>query len=614
MKLLFKILFTLSVAFSYGQSVNNLNKIDSIKKSVSNFKINDSTLLANAHFNIGELYRYSFIGDSAYYHYHQAQKIFTIQNEDYKLAKTLYGLAVVLKNEKDLTASELVSIQAITILESLKQTNDVKETKAFLLNNLGLVFGELEQYEESIYYYSQAISLKEELKGDYRSSIYFSKNNLALSYKKSGKYKMALQLYDEILSNEDFIKELISTQPDRYALILDNYAHSLYLSKEYSELPDLYFKALHITDSVNLKGYNSISINQHLAEFYKNKNSMNLARYYANQAKDIAEQYHNDELLSSLLLLSQIETGEKAANYLKSYIKLSDSLQKNERGLRNKFARIQFETEQIERENVQIAKERMWLFVISITLIITSFLLYLVIAQRNKNRRLQLVQKQQEANEEIYNLMLSQNEKIEEARALEKKRISQELHDGVLGRLFGTRLSLDSLNFNNTPEAVMTRGQYIDELKNIEQDIRKVSHELNTDFVSGSGFIDIIKTLVETQTLLYKLDYKLDHDSVIDWDELSNKTKIHIYRIVQESLHNIYKHANATCVDISFTLKNNVICLEIKDDGSGFDVNKLKSGIGLKNMRSRINDINGTIDISSEKNKGTQVIIEVPIA
>ncbi|MCR8666873.1 sensor histidine kinase [Aestuariibaculum sp. M13] len=610
MKYIFKILLVFIFFTSYAQNRNNIFLIDSIRASVSNFKLQDSSLVANAHFNIGELYRYSFIPDSAYYHYHQAQKIFKLKKEDYKLAKTLYGLAVILKNEKDLTASELVSIQAITILESLKQTNDVKETQSFLYNNLGLLFGELEQYEESISYYKKAILLKEELKGDYRLSIYYSKNNLALSYKKSGHYDLALKLYREILSNNN----LFEIKPDFYALVTDNYAHTLYLSKEYNELPDLYFRALQITDSVNPKGYNSISINQHLAEFYKNKNSMNLARYYANQAKDIAEQYHNDELLSSLLLLSQIETGEKAANYLKSYIKLSDSLQKNERGLRNKFARIQFETEQIERENVQIAKERMWLFVISITLIITSFLLYLVIAQRNKNRRLQLVQKQQEANEEIYNLMLSQNEKIEEARALEKKRISQELHDGVLGRLFGTRLSLDSLNFNNTPEAVTTRGQYIDELKNIEQDIRKVSHELNTDFVSGSGFIDIIKTLVETQTLLYKLDYKLDHDSVIDWDELSNKTKIHIYRIVQESLHNIYKHANATCVDISFTLKNNVICLEIKDDGSGFDVNKLKSGIGLKNMKSRINDINGTIDISSEKNKGTQVIIEVPIA
>ena len=136
---------------------------------------------------------------------------------------------------------------------------------------------------------------------------------------------------------------------------------------------------------------------------------------------------------------------------------------------------------------------------------------------------------------------------------------------------------------------------------------------MNTDFVSGSGFIDIIKTLVQTQAWAYHLKYKLDHDDAIHWYEVSNKKKIHIYRIIQEALHNIYKHANASKVTISFKLKNNVICLIISDDGSGFDVNKAKSGIGLKNMNSRIKEINGTINITSEKDVGTKVTIEAPI-
>ena len=166
---------------------------------------------------------------------------------------------------------------------------------------------------------------------------------------------------------------------------------------------------------------------------------------------------------------------------------------------------------------------------------------------------------------------------------------------------------------NNSDEAIETRSQYIAELKTIEEDIRKVSHELNTDFVSGSGFLDIIKTLVETQTKVYGLDYKLDSQEIINWEGISNKTKIHIYRIIQESLHNIYKHANATLVNISFKLKSNKIYLTLSDNGSGFDVNKAKSGIGLKNMNSRINEINGTINITSKKDVGTTVTIEAPI-
>ena len=109
------------------------------------------------------------------------------------------------------------------------------------------------------------------------------------------------------------------------------------------------------------------------------------------------------------------------------------------------------------------------------------------------------------------------------------------------------------------------------------------------------------------------MDYTFNYDDSINWDDISNKNKIHIYRIIQETIHNIYKHANATLLKISFELKKNVICLTITDNGSGFDVNKTKSGIGLKNINARVNEINGEIFITSEKEIGTTVKINVPI-
>lgn len=609
----FKLFYILVIGFiscTFSQHKSDLKKIDSLKKYIYNSKRQDSTKLAEAHYYIAEYYRKTTpITDSAFFYYHKAEKLFKQLNTKYELALTLYGIAVIQKNEKDFIGSEVNSIEALTLLEYLNENENVINLKSFIYNNLGIVFRELDQYEESLNYFEKCIELKRKLKGDNRLNIDTSINNLANTLKKAKQFELAKEYYSQILANKNLIKE----RPDIYALVLDNYANTLYLLKQYDELPGLYFKALKISDSVEFRGYNSIIINQHLAEYYNDRGDKEKAKYYAYTAKDISEKYHNDDLLKSLLLLSEIEYGDSAANHLKDYIKLNDSLQKSERNIRNKFARIRFETSQIEQENIQFAKERMWLLIISVVLIIASFLLYLVINQRNKNKELQFIQAQQETNEEIYNLMLSQNESIEEARTLEKKRISQELHDGILGRLFGTRLSLDSLNFNNSEEAIKTRGQYINELQVIEQDIRKVSHELNTDFVSGSGFIDIIRTLVETQAIIYKLGYNLDHDDTINWDEITNKKKIHIYRIIQESLHNIYKHAKAHRVNISFQLENDVICLTIVDDGSGFDVNKAKSGIGLKNMNTRISEINGTIAITSEKDSGTTVTIKVPL-
>lgn len=607
---LFYIIAIIFSNYSFSQQSDNLKKIDSLKQYILNLKGQDSSSIAETSYIIGEYYRKSTPQtDSAFFYYHKAEKIFKRLNAKYELALTLYGIAVIQKNEKDFIGSEVSSIESLSLLESLEETDDIINGKSFVYNNLGIVFKELEQYDESVKYHKKALNLKEKLKGDNKETINISKNNIANTYKKARQFDLAMDYYNQILQDKDFIKK----HPSMYALVLDNYAHTLYLSKQDELLPELYFKALKISDSISFRGYNSIIINQHLAEYYNDHNKKDFAKYYAYIAKNISEEYHNDDLLKSLLLLSKIEEGSVAAKHLNDYIKLSDSLQKSERAIRNKFARIRFETKQIEQENRKITKERLWLLIISVVLIITSFFLYLLITQRNKNKELQFIQEQQETNEEIYNLMLSQNESIEEARALEKKRISQELHDGVLGRLFGTRLSLDSLNMSNSEDAIKTRGQYINELQTIEQDIRKVSHELNTDFVSGSGFIDIIKTLVETQTIAYKLAYKLEHDNAIIWDEVSNKKKIHIYRIIQESLHNIYKHANATKVNISFKLKNNVICLTMIDDGSGFDVNKTKSGIGLKNMNSRIKEINGIISITSKKDIGTTVTIEVPI-
>lgn len=595
--------------FSFAQENYNYKKIDSLKKSIANKSL-DSLSIAKTHYNIAELYRFSFSGDSAYYHYFIADKVFKKLSADLLSAKTLYGIAVVQKNEKDFTGSEVTSIESLTLLNELKQTDEVKRYRSYVYNNLGLLFGELDQFDESISYHKQAIELKEEYNLSDNYNINVSKNNLALSYKKSGNYELALNYYLEILSD----KNLRSKYPNFYALVLDSFAHTKYLSGDFDGLPGLYFKSLKVADSINSKGgYNSIIINQHLAQYYHNSNNRDSAKFYAYKAKSISEKYSNDELLTSMILLSKVENGDLAAEHLRDYVKLSDSLQKAERAIRNKFARIRFETKKIEEENVRIARERMWLIIISVILLIGGLLIYVIITQRAKNKELQLSKKQQEANEEIYNLMLNQHENIEEARTLEKKRISEELHDGVLGRLFGTRLSLDSLNMNTSVEAIKTRSQYIDELKTIEEDIRKVSHELNTDFVSGSGFIDIIKTLIETQTEIYGLEYGLQYNEAINWDVVSNKCKIHIYRIVQESLHNIYKHAEATKVEIQFLIKNDQIVLEIQDNGIGFDVNKAKSGIGLKNMNSRIEEINGNIYINSQINKGTKVNIEIPL-
>ena len=588
-------------------------KDDFLKLSHQNLKfsekVKDTAYTALISKNIGDYYDKS-LTDSAYYYYNKSLKLYKFLNDKFNSSVLLLDVASIQRDEKDYTGSEINSIEGISLLESLKATDIVIRKKAYHYNNLGMVLGLLDQYDTSIKYYKECIRLVKKLEGNNDYLLDVIKNNLALVYGHSKQYDLAINIYESILDHKDM---LIKEDITMYALALDNYAYTLFLLNKQQKLPKLYFEALKSIDTIKPVVYESIAIYQHLAEYYHDNKKGDSAKYYAYKAKEVSEKYYyNDDVLKSLLVLLKVEDNDSIAiKHYNAYIKLNDSLLKNERRIRNKFERIRFETNQIEQENAQIEREKLWLMLLSGILLITALLIYIVVNQRNKNKELKLIQQQQEANEEIYNLMLSQQDKVEEARSIEKKRVSQELHDGVLGRLFGTRLSLDSLNMNTSPEAIKTRGQYIDELKTIEQDIRKVSHELNTDFVSGSGFVDIIKTLVITQTEVYKIKYELKFDDSITWEDVSNKTKIHVYRIVQETLHNIHKHAQANLVTISFELKNSVIWLTINDDGVGFDVDKAKKGIGIKNIKSRVNEIEGILYIKSEKDQGTTIIITI---
>ncbi|OIQ30115.1 MAG: hypothetical protein BM564_04605 [Bacteroidetes bacterium MedPE-SWsnd-G2] len=567
----------------------------------------DTLSLAKIYFNLGDYYKKSGVSDSAYINYYESEKLYQSLKKKYELSIVLLNLAVIQKNEKDFLGSEITSVEGLKLLESLVENNNIRKYKSFFYNNLGLVFSHLEEFDEAIKYHNLALGVKRKMTGNTTRTINNSKNNLALSYKMAGKYEVAIDIYSEILED----KNLKLKRPDFYALVLDNYANALYLTNNYSQLPELYLEALHICEEKKYE-YNSIIINQHLAEFYHGKKEKDSALHYAYKAKNISEKYHNDDLLNSLFLLAKIDDEHKAVEHYNAYIKLSDSLQKNERLIRNKFTRIEYETTKIEAENERITKERLYLVLLLIVLGVISLFVYIIIMQRTKNRELQFVQTQQENNEEIYNLMLSQQDTIDEARANEKIRISEELHDGILGRLFGTRLSLDSLNFSEGKEAVKNRITYINELKNIEQDIRKISHDLNTDFVSGSGFMDIVSEMIDKQSQAYGYKVEFYHTDDIHWDEVPNKTKINMFRILQELMQNIYKHAEASLVKISIELKNNVICLCVIDDGVGFEISRSKKGIGIKNITSRVEQIDAQLQLHSQIGKGTEIKIMVP--
>jgi two-component system, NarL family, sensor kinase len=103
---------------------------------------------------------------------------------------------------------------------------------------------------------------------------------------------------------------------------------------------------------------------------------------------------------------------------------------------------------------------------------------------------------------------------------------------------------------------------------------------------------------------------QIDFQSFGSFDDLTEKLKLNVYRIVQELLKNITQHAQAQHAFVQLLKNENNLTISIEDDGIGFNTSELRSGIGLHNLQTRVNSLDGNVTIESSPGKGTSVIIE----
>lgn len=596
--------------FKLANRYFNMNAMDDYRKTteliISNSKkAKDSVSLAKAYSYLGDYYGSTFESEKAYLNYYNAEKIYLNLKDDSKVAKTLLNKSVIQFNEKDFVGSEKSAINALQILK--KSNNDDLTYEAN--NILGVIYHELKEFDKAIQYHNAALLIlkKKNIPSEYQSKA-TSLNNIGAVYQKEKDFKKALQYYNLSLTSKNILKN----KPILYSSIIGNIAYSKFRLNDYRDLPELFFESLKINDS--LKYYPGIiSVNLNLSEFYESQKNIPLSQKFAKEAYSLAKEkkLSNEELLS-LKQLSKVDP-KNSSFYSENYIHINDSLQLSERQIRNKLARIEFETDDLIEQKDKLVEQRQSLIYLGFALLVVGVFIYVIRAQSSKNRELLLIQEQQAANEEIYQLMLTQQEKVEEVRQLEKMKIGQELHDSILGKIFGTRMSLGGLNASQNAEDVAERVYYIEHLKDIEQEIREISHDLNSEKTSIlNNFVLMISNFVENQISIYKTSVNFKQDKNIDWNSVDNFVKINFYRILQESFQNINKYANASIIEVSFQLKEELITLTIQDNGDGFDVNKKKKGIGLQNMLSRVTKLNGTMQINSKIGKGTSILINMP--
>jgi signal transduction histidine kinase len=191
------------------------------------------------------------------------------------------------------------------------------------------------------------------------------------------------------------------------------------------------------------------------------------------------------------------------------------------------------------------------------------------------------------------------------AQERERKKIGEELHDNINQLLGVVKLYIEHAQVNPEAQAEMLKksSEY---LKQVINEIRSLSKSLVSPMLTDLGLIESINELIES--ILKISNLKIDvHEDGFKEDELTDIQKLMVYRITQEQLNNILKHSKAEHVDIAFARTGSEVHLTIADDGIGFDTKKIKSGLGLKNIRHRLELFNGKMKIISSPDRGCKL-------
>lgn len=200
---------------------------------------------------------------------------------------------------------------------------------------------------------------------------------------------------------------------------------------------------------------------------------------------------------------------------------------------------------------------------------------------------------------------------VVDAQEKERTEIAGELHGNVNQILTTCKLLLESEKAKQ-PESIVLSNVY-EYLQNAIDEIRNLSHRLDATQVRDLGLVLTIQGLIEKISLArkYDLQFILEDDDE-DLSSLDERVALSIYRIVQEQISNIMKHAEALKIIISLSCSNTSIDLEITDDGKGFDLKTDRRGLGLRNIYGRVALHKGTVSIHTAPGEGCILSVCIP--
>ena len=495
---------------------------------------------------------------------------------------------------------------------SCLKNNENYELKYQLLNHLGNINHNLKNYNKAINYHLEAqILLKSK---NLVNRLGYNKlastlNNIGNSYREMQNFENAILYFKKALDEESKSKNDVELR----AYVYNNLGYIYLKQKKDKNLPGLFERASIIFDSV--QNYDECAIsNIYLSDYYYQINDTSKAISYSDKAIELASKRKGSYYHLTALSHGGFVNKAKASEYIVSYHKINDSLLFHERKNRSLFHKIELETDVIEKEKeLAISQKRLYLLTLSLILFIV-ILLFIIYYQKAKKKEILLLKEQQVTNQELFSLIQQQQEISEQVKQKEKKRIALELHDNIMNKLASTRFNLFSLLKKADKEAIDKALIHIENIKEIEDEIRNITYDLNNDyFLNNQEYKSLIEQFCNNQNSLLGIKYILEYDDKLNLEQLSNLQKLNLYRILQESSNNINKHSNASEALISLIKEEETVLILIQDNGIGFDTNNAYKGIGLKGIKQRVTTLNGKISTQSGLNMGTKIFISFPL-
>jgi two-component system, NarL family, sensor kinase len=609
-----------------GESIEETNpesSMDYYKQAlILGKQIKNNRLILSSYNDVGVCYINLNKMDSAIIFFEQAVPVARQLNDNVRVARVMANIGNVYLHLKDRVKAIEYYLQSARIWESCNDQNYLPA----LYSNINSLLNDQGEYNKALEFGNKAVALAQNI-GDKYSEIN-GLINLAITYGFLKQHEKEYELLEKALPLAKKNKDL-----DQIATIYDNLGDYYYQKKMYQPSLTNYLEGHKYVLQMGNKYHLCTSYSMLAQVYYKlNENdkalqNIMLAEKVANEVgarADLKEIYDTRAEIEQ-----QAGNYKMASEYFAKTIILSDSLFKAETSEKVADVEAKYQNEKKQQAIAQLEKDKqIQLLSIKQKSTLNYFLIGSLIAlatvgflgYRNLRHRHQLAKQQDELQQQRIRELEKDKQLVAvdsllQGQEEERSRLAKDLHDGLGGLLSGVKFSLSNMKDNLiiTPDNMAVFERSLDMLDTSIKELRRVAHNMMPELLTKFGLDEALKEYCNTINATNLLSVK--YQSIGMSSRMEKSSEIIIYRIIQELLNNIMKHAAATEAFVQIVKENNRLNVVVEDNGKGFDTGVLKNnkGAGLTGIQSRVDYLKGQLDIHSERGKGTLVNIEFNI-